>query len=122
MVRHRNCGYVRNSANPSLEEVAVFDPEIDPVLARRVNWILEATEKSYNLLVSCKKEHDRYFDREKRLPAGENCRYIALLVNENSNPRRMIINEITKDIFVSPDHYRSIYYAGRPNFVEASQQ
>jgi hypothetical protein len=112
MARKRNCGHNWNSVNPCLEDIACFDHEMDPILAQRVKWLLDASSEQYAMMIKCRRKNDHYYDREKRLPAVEGYPYIELLVYCAKDPRRIIINEVSQDIFVSPDHYRTLYYAG----------
>jgi hypothetical protein len=104
-------------SRPELEEILVFDPSTDAPLANRVNWLKAAPIEDFMTLLRCRRRKFHYLDREMQLPEAGESHYLELLVNNKCDPRRMIINEGTFDMFVSPDHYKTIYYAGRPGFA-----
>ena len=58
-----------------------------------------------------------YQNRDQLLPKGG--RYEELEVNGPKDSRRIIVEMDSYDIYVTLDHYKTIHYAGKPEFLDS---
>ena len=85
-----------------------------------VDELLSApTERHFYYLISQRirgKTGKTYQNRDNDLPEG---RYGEFEVNKSDREKRIVIEMDTYDIYVTWDHYRTMHYTGKPEFLNS---
>jgi hypothetical protein len=103
-----------------LEDIARFDPRADRKLGRAVSELLASdSELMFLSLISPMirgGKGKQYKNFSENLPMGT---YKELEVAGSQDSRRIVYDTQTFDIFATPNHYDTMYYAGKPAFADS---